>query len=125
LSRGAESVTFVEKNNAQTRMIRQNVGLCRFENRVRVIGGDVFTKMAVLYEAEPRFDYILADPPFKESFHVKIVETIDRFPLLDSQGELLIEHEIHDKAEAVGGLQKHRERAFGHCVISIYRRMSD
>ena len=125
LSRGAATVTFVEKDSAQTRMIRENVRLCRFEERARVIGGDVFTKMADLSKAESRFDFILADPPFKENFHTKIVAAAERYPLLDVQGELLIEHEIHDKAEAGTGLQQHRERAFGHCVISIYRRMRD
>lgn len=125
LSRGAAAVTFVEKDSAQTRMIRENVRLCRFEDRVKVFGGDVFAKMAELHETKSCFDFILADPPFKENLHVKIVESVERFPLLDSRGELLVEHEIHDKAEAGVGLQKYRERTFGHCVISIYRRRGD
>jgi 16S rRNA (guanine966-N2)-methyltransferase len=125
LSRGAASVTFVEKNVVQSRMIWENVRLCRFEDRVKVIGGDVFVKMAELHETGSRFDFILADPPFREGLHAKIVEAAGRFPLLDTQGELLIEHEIHDRAEAGAGFQKLRERAFGHCVISIYRSESD
>ena len=120
LSRGASGVTFVEGEKAQVRIIEQNVATCGFQNKTRVILGDVFRTIRNLYESGYQYDFILADPPFRAAFHAKILETVSRYPVLTRQGELLIEHEQHDQAVPTDELERIRVRRFGHCQISIY-----
>ncbi|HDQ44904.1 MAG TPA: 16S rRNA (guanine(966)-N(2))-methyltransferase RsmD [bacterium] len=121
LSRGAAEATFIEIGRTQSQLIRENLRLCGFQDRARVIRGDVFSRLAGLVDSASRYDYVIADPPFSEALHGRIIEVFERNPVLEAAGELLIEHEAHDRADDTRGFRKHRERKFGHCVISIYR----
>lgn len=57
MSRGAASVTFVEKNPKAARIIRENLKALGIE-------GDVVVGDANKYTSEEKFDVILIDPPY-------------------------------------------------------------
>jgi 16S rRNA (guanine(966)-N(2))-methyltransferase RsmD len=120
LSRGAREVVFIEKSRKHVRIIHSNIAICRFEERARVIQGDVFSWLRKLEENGEWFDVILADPPFRKALRSRIVETVDKHRVLKAGGWLLVEHESHDSARDDSQLSLIRQRKFGHCVVSVY-----
>ena len=70
LSRGAKQVTFVEQSVSSLRLLRQNLSLCRFEAQATLLAGDVFEALKRLGVSQTAFDFILADPPFRENYRI-------------------------------------------------------
>ncbi len=92
LSRGAQSVTFVEKSSHVIRILTKNVYTCRFEEQSHIIKSDVFAWLVQNVENHAiRFDYIFADPPYDKGYVNKLVD----YPLdniLSDKGLFVIEH---------------------------------
>jgi len=61
LSRGAESVVFVERSRASVRLIRENVTSLRADPYAKIVEEDVFR---FLGRGGPWFDVAFADPPY-------------------------------------------------------------
>jgi 16S rRNA (guanine966-N2)-methyltransferase len=120
LSRGAESVTFVELDAGHARLLEQNLSLCRFSEMSRIYRGNVFNQIERMFQSSMQFDLILADPPFKEKLHQQIVVTLNRFPVLSQNGLCFIEHEKNDPADVLEGFDLIKDRAFGHMTVSLY-----
>lgn len=124
LSRGAKHVIFVELNFDHARILEENINACRFRDKCQIIRGNVFTQIERMHTSSMQFDLVLADPPFKEKYHQRIVETLAMCPVLSEKGLCLVEHEKDDTAEDRGSLIFNRSRAFGHLSISMYGRAS-
>ncbi len=62
LSRGAESVTFLERDNSALRVIRANLATVGLADRAEVVRGDA---LAYLASTERRWDVALLDPPYR------------------------------------------------------------
>lgn len=62
LSRGAASVTFVESAPAALTALRANIDAVGFNDRCRVVAGDV---MAELPRLDGDYDVALCDPPYR------------------------------------------------------------
>lgn len=60
LSRGAESVTFVESAPAALEVLRDNVAILGFADRSSVVPADALRYL----EAPRRFDLVILDPPY-------------------------------------------------------------
>lgn len=64
LSRGAERATFVERNRAAIRTIRQNLDRTRLTERAEVVGSEVSAFVTGRRHPDRRYDLVLADPPY-------------------------------------------------------------
>jgi 16S rRNA (guanine966-N2)-methyltransferase len=106
LSRGARSVTAVEKNGKHAVWIRRNLlaidlPVSRFDLRTQ----DVFAALPRLREAGNRFDLILADPPFGEknqgrrsvSLSQRLLDDPDLPRLLADNGLFALGHATRDQ----------------------------
>lgn len=120
ISRGASDCIFVESNSSAIRLLKKNVDACGFFELVKIIDGDVFSVLKRLELQKKSFDFILADPPFKESLREKIACTVDRHHVLKPHGILIIEHQFDDRDSLQHNLKLLRQKRFGHCIISIY-----
>lgn len=120
LSRGAKEVVFVEKSFQSLKILEKNLKLSGFVNMAAVFPGDVFRVLKKLGERGERFDFILADPPFKGALREKIVKTVEESGVLKAEGLLIVEHEVHDFDSKIHGMQLLKQRCFGSCVVSIY-----
>ena len=117
LSRGAARCMFVELD---TRILSSNIDACGFRNSAQLVRGDVFKVLPRLGAEGRTFDFILADPPFRESLRERIVQTVDRHRILEPDGLLLVEHDVRDPDGLGHGLELLKQRRFGHCVLSVY-----
>ena len=88
LSRGAEHCTFVDQRRESVTLVKENIKLCRFEERSQVVLGEAQT---FLRSCRERFDVILLDPPYQTNLLEQCVEKIARFDILREHGIIVCE----------------------------------
>lgn len=119
LSRGAASVTFVEKAPEAVQCIRDNLAHCRFQGDVRQ--ADVMTFLDKVPETP--FDLVFADPPY-----LKEPGLLDTDPLLKKvepfvspEGLFVWEHYAGREVENAPGWEVIRHRAYGETGLTFLR----
>lgn len=90
LSRGADKVTFVEKNSHHLNKIKKYVESLKADEDVFVIKKDVLTW---LDETTQDFDLIFVDPPFYRKLAEKVLLKIKTNALLSNFGKVYLEVE--------------------------------
>ena len=120
LSRGAERVTFVEKDGEAIKLIKKNLIACKMEGRADLLRKDVNQAIGYLKEKEERFDLIFMDPPYEKRL---IQRTIDRLASerIHADGSILVIE--HNKREPLPGLPESwdltQQRRIGETVLSF------
>ncbi len=110
LSRGANQVTFIERNHHAAQTIRKNLaelGLAEVSTIYECSVKDFLTS--------ERFDIILADPPYSE-FEINGVKKIAKF--LKESGILILSHP--NEAPELADLTLQKTRAYANARISVY-----
>lgn len=110
LSRGARSVTFVERSRRAASVIRENVELLGAEDRCTVVGDDAFRFLRRV--AEP-FDLAFADPPYGTGDAARLVQAFQATPFASA---LWLEH---PSREALPLPADARTRRYGDTALSI------
>ena len=85
-------MTFVENSWKQIQTIRANLEMCGFGEQSSVLKEDVFHMIESLRDRGV-FDIVMADPPYKASYHNQIVSAFSDTHLIKPEGLLIIEHE--------------------------------
>lgn len=89
LSRGAASVTFVDKSHEAYKVIKENSKTLGYEN-IDIILSD---SLAFLSENHCKFSIIFVDPPYKLDVYEKVVETLIKGNMLEENGIIVLESE--------------------------------
>lgn len=91
LSRGAKSVTFIEKDRQAATQLKQNLSTLQVgEDQARLIHGDA---LVFLSQTQPGFDLVFIDPPFNNNLVPKTIEALDRGSLINNNGLIYVECE--------------------------------
>ena len=109
LSRGADSVVFVERGRAALRVIRANIELLGAGPQCTVVDRDVFAYLADLPDV---FDVALADPPYLGGAARRLVERWVQQPFARV---LWLEHPWRERLELPEGS---RTRRYGDTALS-------
>ncbi len=115
LSRGAASVTAVEKASTQWRFI-EKVGQMLGDTGLRVVRGDVFRYISC---APATFDFIFADPPYDHPRFDEIPGLVLGSGMLREGGTFIIEHSRAHDFSSLPGFVEHR--VYGSVNFSIFR----
>lgn len=120
LSRGADFVTFVERDKKTAQLISRNLAKLNIATRGRVISIDTLKTPQVLAAHGP-FDLLFLDPPYKIS-SCAIAELIDEMCALGMlrEGAIIVyEHAIQEKCikwnDTISLL---KEKKYGTTVVS-------
>ena len=113
LSRGASSVTLVEKARSSLRVIRANLELLGAADEVTLVSDDVFRWLPEV--DEPAWDVALADPPYGTGDACRLV---DRFRAHPFARELWVEH---PSRESLPAAEDADVRRYGDTALSTYR----
>jgi len=92
LSRGAKEVVFVEKNKAVANQLTQNLEVLKSD--VGVIQTDALDYLTA--QAEPVFDIIFLDPPYRTNLLQASFDKIIERKLITSNTLIYIEHESEE-----------------------------
>lgn len=118
LSRGAASVTFVEKGRAALDTLRANLEALDFEGRV--VGGDV---EAFLPAAADVFDLVFVDPPYRLSLAL-VNEVLEGAAALMANGGTMVVHRRAGESApaAPPGTGLIDDRRYGTTQLWLYRK---
>jgi 16S rRNA (guanine966-N2)-methyltransferase len=116
LSRGAASVTFVERDSKATAAIRSNAAKLGAEDRIHILGGSALA----LPRSDP-FDLILADPPYDKGSGTAVVVAVSQAEWLAPGGWMSVETGRGDRVQP-DDLSVEAERDVGRARLTLLRR---
>ncbi|MDR2599709.1 MAG: 16S rRNA (guanine(966)-N(2))-methyltransferase RsmD [Oscillospiraceae bacterium] len=90
LSRGAESVVFVDSNSNATKLIYENLKTCCFLSNAKVHNREVLRFL----ESDEKYDCIFLDPPYDTSLVNKTINKIIEFDKLNINGIMICESRL-------------------------------
>ncbi len=124
LSRGAESVVFVEENPKAVRIILENAKTLGFQDQVRVLAKRVESVLPLLAEEAP-FDFIFVDPPYEKGFEDKLLQDWPWEKVLAPGGVLCIESAYRKEGGHVppSFLEITRDERYGDSQLTFYKHL--
>ena len=125
LSRGADSVVFVENGRAACKLIERNAAELGVKDRIQLLDCSVEQAARDLARLGP-FDVVMADPPYAEGWEMKLL-AMDWSTLLHPKGILVLEwgtqkSQVSELPESTPHLVKAREKNYGDSVLTTYRK---
>lgn len=115
LSRGARSVTAVEKASTQQRFI-EKVATTLGDKNLRLVRGDVFR---FITSATTAYDFIFADPPYDHPRFAEIPEMVLGSKLVKDGTLFVMEHsKAHDFSQLPGFVD---HRTYGSVNFTIFK----
>ena len=96
LSRGAQHVTFVEKEKNLYKNIIKNISNLGYENQIRAVCSDCFKWLKT---NKQKFDLIFLDPPFDLIDYKMLIRAIFQNNVLNKDGKIFLESSKHTLLE--------------------------
>jgi len=117
LSRGAASVTFIEKNRRFAALIQKNVRSLDLEDETRLLVEDFLAACP----SEHPFDILFFDPPYHEDYYTRILSHLTHATILRPESLIILEHfKKNQLPERTSRLKKVRSRFYGDSVLTFY-----
>lgn len=128
LSRGAGQVVFVDNDVAATRILRENITRCGYDDQCDVISQTVETFLTSPPSfGEPlTFDLIFMDPPYHTTDLARLLERLSLSERVATQGTIILEHFFkHAVPDRVGALTQTRQSRYGDTMLTFYQRAAE
>lgn len=120
LSRGADSVCFVEKSKKSIEILKKNLQKIKVEEDYSIIPKDVLSFLKS-FEGDA-YDVIFADPPFTEMMAHDVMLGISKSKVLKSDTVIAIESGRREKVEKdYDSLVMYDQREFGDKFLSLFK----
>ena len=120
LCRGASFIVGVEKSKSACGIIKQNwQQVASSEQEWKLLQGDILQQLPEL--SEKQFDRIYFDPPYASDLYQPVLEIINRYNLLDVNGEIAVEHnpKLWTPPE-IPHWEICRQKFYGNSAVSFY-----
>ena len=120
LSRGAQRVTFVEKDQEAFKLIQRNLLACQMGDRSEILPREVDRALKVLRGKGERFDLIFMDPPYEKGLIQKTIERLCTERIYHDDSILVIEHNRREPLFDISDFWTlTRQRKIGETLISF------
>jgi len=120
LSRGAESACLVDHDRKAILAEQKNAQTLGYQDRVRILPADWRRALKEFEDTGERFDLVFLDPPYA------MLELGDVFngliPVLSKDALIILEHEAGKTPKTGDGFECVKQRNWGFCGVTIYRR---
>lgn len=117
LSRGAASVTFIEKDRIAARIIAKNITMLGLEERATLVRTTVHNWLETA-DTQP-YDYIFADPPYHDPQFSTVTKL---FGLLKVGGTMVLSHPGKGEVPLQTGIVVVDNRSYGNAYLTFFRR---
>ena len=120
LSRGARSVTFIEKDATAARILRANLEGCRLAGQGRVVQAALPGALRRL-DGGARFGGVLLDPPYGRGLAEATLAQLGSLRLLEPGGWIVAEHAVDEPiSTSHGSLRLTDARRYGKTALAIF-----
>jgi len=122
ISRGANSVVFVDRSRNVISILRQNLVRCNIDDQATVIQWDIQKNLHCLKTIPHAFDLVFLDPPYGQSMVEKAIEHLIHTDCLQDGAIIVAEHEPGGHIElASASLSVSDTRRYGSNQLSFFR----
>lgn len=122
ISRGLDSVIFVDADRRAIETIRENLARCQFEEQAEVYRADWKKALHIISKRNLQFKIIWLDPPYHKHIYIDVLKKVCKNELIEPNGLIVCEHErslkLPDQVEA---LQRIKFVEYGTISVSIYQ----
>ena len=116
LSRGSESVSFVDRSRYAIGIIKNNAEVLGFVDKLKIISADIFK---ALLKIEGQFDIIFADPPYDFKDYNLLVSKVKELNLLKKDGVFIVER-YHKTELSDNGFVISRVKKYGQTALTFF-----
>jgi len=123
LSRGAEKVYFVEKNQVRAKAVMDYIHKLGLDDRASVYQeeAEAFLKRAM--RTGLKFDIIFADPPYVSGEIDKVLPNIGEYNVLKEDACILVEHSSKIAlSENMHNIKLVKHYKYGDTMLTLYRK---
>ena len=121
LSRGARTVTFIDRNARSIKTIRRNLvqcGVAANDSRAIILRMDVLKGIDYLSKRRKLFDILFLDPPYHDEILLQSLQCISE---LSNDGTIIAEHHrTHLLPDNSHRLIRFRQEQYGDTMLSFY-----
>jgi 16S rRNA (guanine966-N2)-methyltransferase len=120
LSRGAASVTFVERDRRTLELAETNVERLGLSRESRLVRGDAFRLLAGGLPGGP-FDLVFIDPPYGSGMAARALALLGDGDDVTAGARIVVEHARGDAlGESYSGLRCIRREAYGGTEVAFF-----
>jgi 16S rRNA (guanine966-N2)-methyltransferase len=117
LSRGAEHVTFIERDRIAQKVLAANITTLGVEEQAKLIRTTVSSWLKTAEEQQ--FDLIFADPPYHDP---QLSTASELLGLLKVGGLMILSHPGRGEVPTKNGVVVVDNRSYGNAFLTFYRR---
>jgi 16S rRNA (guanine966-N2)-methyltransferase len=118
LSRGAASVTFVDRQPRGLDILRQNLDVLGLKERAKVVRSDVVRWLEASPDAIKGAGFVFLDPPYDDVVLDRALKVLDR----EVQGAtVMAEHSRRQELPQLSRLTVDRQRRYGDTIVTVLR----
>jgi 16S rRNA (guanine966-N2)-methyltransferase len=118
LSRGAATVTFVDRQPRGLDILRQNLDVLGLKERAKVIRSDVVRWLEASPDAIKGAGFVFLDPPYEDVVLDRALKVLDR----EVEGATVIaEHSRRQELPQLSRLTVDRQRRYGDTIVTVLR----
>ena len=118
LSRGAASVTFVDRQPRGLAILRQNLDVLGLKERSKVVRSDVVRWLEASPDAIKGAGFVFLDPPYDDVVLDRALKVLDR----EVEGAtVMAEHSRRQELPQLSRLTVDRQRRYGDTIVTVLR----
>ena len=129
LSRGAESVVFVDFNRRCVELVQKNLERAGLSAKARVQYGNALSDLSWLpfRAGVSRFDMVFLGPPYRDEENRPLAYTnivlanVVKAGILAPKGWVISQHHVKEPVAAPAGLEMVRRMKYGDTFLDFYR----
>ena len=119
LSRGAAECVFVDRRADAVKLIRENVAMCKLEDRAKIRQGEALTYL----RSGEKFDIVFLDPPYASGLLAQALTDIAAFDICRAHGIIIAESAADTVLPAMPSpYALYREYRYGKIKLTVYHR---
>jgi 16S rRNA (guanine966-N2)-methyltransferase len=92
LSRGADSVVFLDRDNDSISVLQSNIKSLSLEKKTKIIQWDVVKNLNCLHPFKTTFDLVFMDPPYKMHMIEPALQNLHDSRSLAGSAKIVVEH---------------------------------
>lgn len=121
LSRGAEKVYFVDKDKKSYELTKYNVKSAKLEENAVILNQDAESALTQFENKGLKFDIIFLDPPYNKGIVQKILQQLEKYNIMQSEGVVIVETDREEETpERFGKFFKQKEKNYSSTKITFY-----
>lgn len=125
LSRGARHADFVESRASARKALESNLESLGIDDRATIWKLSLPRGLRRIEACFERADLVLLDPPYGGEEARRTLAALGELKSWNPQVQIVVEHHAKDLVpEAIGGLERVRERRYGETAVSFFRTVS-